>query len=77
MLWLFGSVKSVAGYWDVVETTDGRTDAGFVLNLRHPSGLHSHLSARKLNSLAVRDFRAYGDRGRDSAMLPCRETDFN
>ncbi|MFK0382459.1 Gfo/Idh/MocA family protein [Agrobacterium sp. NPDC090273] len=63
MLWLLGPIRSVAAYWDMVETSDGRTDAGFVLNLQHVSGVHSHLSASKLNRLTVREFRAYGEHG--------------
>jgi predicted dehydrogenase len=63
MLWLLGPVRSVSAYWDVVGTKDGATDAGFVLNLQHVSGVHSHLSASKLNRLTVRELRAYGENG--------------
>ncbi|MBB3315908.1 putative dehydrogenase [Rhizobium sp. BK181] len=63
MLWLLGPVRSVSAYLDVAETSEGVTDAGFVLNLQHVSGVHSHLSASKLNRLTVREFRAYGENG--------------
>ncbi|MGV2103833.1 Gfo/Idh/MocA family oxidoreductase [Rhizobium sp. 21-4511-3d] len=63
MLWLLGPVKSVSAYLDMANTADGPTDAGFVLNLQHVSGVHSHLSASKLNRLVVREFRAYGENG--------------
>ncbi len=63
MLHLLGPVRSVCAYWDMVETKDGPTDAGFVLNLQHDGGVHSHLSASKLNRLTVREFRAYGSNG--------------
>ncbi|EJB07052.1 putative dehydrogenase [Rhizobium leguminosarum bv. trifolii WSM597] len=63
MLWLLGPVRSVSAYWDMAHTAEGRTDAGFVLNLQHALGVHSHLSASKLNRLTVREFRAYGEHG--------------
>lgn len=63
MLWLAGPVRSVTANWDLVEKPEGITDAGFVLSLNHTSGVHSHISASKLNRLTVREFRAYGDAG--------------
>ncbi|WP_237361793.1 Gfo/Idh/MocA family oxidoreductase [Rhizobium gallicum] len=63
MLHLLGPVTTVSAYWDMVETADGRTDAGFVLNLQHNTGVHCHLSASKLNRQIVREFRAYGENG--------------
>ena len=63
MLWLLGPVISVSAYLDEVETEQGQTDASFVLNLRHEGGVHSHLSASKLNRLTTREFRAYGENG--------------
>jgi predicted dehydrogenase len=63
MLWLLGPVASVDAQTDIVELPQGPTDASFTLTLRHRSGVHAHLSASKLNRLAVREFRAYGDRG--------------
>ena len=63
MLWLLGPVVSVDAQLDLVERPEGLTDAGFVLLLRHASGAHSHVSASKLNRLAVRELRAYGEFG--------------
>jgi predicted dehydrogenase len=62
-LWWLGPALSVDAQLDVVERPEGPTDAGFVLTLRHASGVHSHLSSSKLNHLAVREFRAYGESG--------------
>jgi predicted dehydrogenase len=63
MLWLLGPARSVTANWDLVERAEGITDAGFVLSLNHSSGVHSHISASKLNRLSVRELRAYGDGG--------------
>lgn len=63
MLWLLGPVTSVTANWDLIERPEGVTDASFVLTLNHASGVHSHLSASKLNHIATREFRAYGDNG--------------
>jgi predicted dehydrogenase len=62
-LWLLGPVISVDAQLDMADLPEGRTDAGFVLTLRHASGVHSHISASKLNRIAVREFRAYGENG--------------
>lgn len=62
-LWLLGPAKTVNAQWDLIERPEGMTDAGFVLTIVHASGVHSHLSASKLNYLAVREFRAYGEAG--------------
>lgn len=62
-LWLLGPVLSVDAQLDMVDLAEGRTDAGFVLTLRHASGVHSHISASKLNRLAIKEFRAYGENG--------------
>lgn len=47
----------------MVEREEGETDASFVLTINHKSGVHSHLPASKLNRLAAREFRAYGEGG--------------
>lgn len=62
-LWLLGPAETVDAQWDLVERPEGTTDAGFVLTIRHKGGVHSHLSASKLNRLAARELRAYGDAG--------------
>lgn len=63
MLWLFGPAVSVDAHLDTVERPEGRTDASFVLSLRHASGVRSYLSASKLNHVAARELRAYGEAG--------------
>ena len=63
MLWPLGPATSVDAQLDFVDLPAGKTDASFTITLRHESGMHSHISASKLNHLNVREFRAYGDRG--------------
>ncbi|PIO96225.1 Gfo/Idh/MocA family protein [Pleomorphomonas carboxyditropha] len=63
MLFLLGPVAAVDAQLDMIDRPEGPTDASFTLTLRHESGVHSHLSASKLNRLAVRSFRVYGDGG--------------
>lgn len=62
-LWLVGPVVSVDAQLDTVALPEGPTDAGFVLTLRHANGVHSHISASKLNRLNTRELRAYGSAG--------------
>jgi predicted dehydrogenase len=62
-LWLIGPVVSVDAQLDMVTLPEGPTDAGFVLTLRHANGVHSHISASKLNRLNTRELRAYGAMG--------------
>ena len=62
-LWLLGPALSVTAQLDLIDLPAGRTDAGFVLTLRHASGAYSHLSASKMNHLTARDLRAYGAAG--------------
>ena len=62
-LWLIGPVMSVDAQLDMVTLPEGPTDAGFVLALRHANGVHSHISASKLNRLNTRELRAYGSAG--------------
>lgn len=62
-LWLLGPAVSVDAQLDLVDLPEGRTDAGFVLALRHADGAHSHLSASKTNHLSQRELRAYGSAG--------------
>ena len=63
MMWLLGPVASVHAQWDEVELPAGRTDAAFVLTLRHESGVTSYVSSTKLNHLHERTLRAYGSAG--------------
>lgn len=62
-LWLLGPVKSVFAQTDIVQRPEGPTDASFVITLNHTSGVHSHISSSKLNHLASRELRVYGDKG--------------
>ncbi|MDP3195331.1 Gfo/Idh/MocA family protein [Tabrizicola sp.] len=63
MLWLLGPAISVDAQMDHVNLPGGRTDASFTITLRHESGVHSHISATKLNRLNCRELRAYGEAG--------------
>lgn len=63
MLWLLGPVASVDAQLDLIDLPEGPTNASFTLTLRHENGVHSHLSASKLNRLKAREFRAYGAAG--------------
>lgn len=62
-LWLLGPATSVHAHLDMVDRPEGRTDAGFVLAIRHTSGVESYVSASKLNHLTAREWRAYGEAG--------------
>lgn len=53
MLWLLGPVRSVNPHLDWVDLADGRTDAGFTIDLLHTSGVRSYLESSKLNHLAA------------------------
>lgn len=63
MLWLLGPVTAVSAQLDEVDLPEGRTDAAFLLALRHASGPVSYVSSTKLNHLAERELRAYGAHG--------------
>ncbi|RKR74366.1 Gfo/Idh/MocA family protein [Frondihabitans australicus] len=63
MLWLLGDVESVSAALDWVDLPEGRTDAGFVIALRHASGVVSYVESSKINHIASRTLRAYGAEG--------------
>lgn len=63
MLWLLGPVTSVSAHLDLIDLPERPTDAGFVISMRHASGVFSQVSASKLNRLAVKEFAAYGAKG--------------
>jgi predicted dehydrogenase len=63
MLWLLGPVTAVTARLDWVDLPEGRTDAGFVISLRHASGVQSYVESTKINRIAVRELRAYGSDG--------------
>lgn len=50
-LWLFGPVSQVHARLDWVGTRAAPVDSGFVLSLKHASGVDSHLSASKPRGL--------------------------
>lgn len=63
MLWLNGPATCVFAHLDHVDLPEGRTDAAFTLTLCHANGRLSEVSASKLNHYALRELRAYGDKG--------------
>jgi predicted dehydrogenase len=63
MLWLLGPARTVTAHLDYVDTPQGRTDAGFIVNIAHRSGTYSTVSASKINHLETRQFRAFGSLG--------------
>jgi predicted dehydrogenase len=63
MVWLLGDVRSVNAHLDWVDLPEGRTDASFCLELKHTSGVRSHVEASKVNHLEARELRAYGTEG--------------
>lgn len=63
VLWLLGPVVSVNAHLDMIDLPAGRTDAGFVISMRHASGVFSQVSSSKMNRLSVNEYVAYGDRG--------------
>ncbi|TQC44475.1 gfo/Idh/MocA family oxidoreductase [Rhodococcus sp. WS4] len=63
VLWLFGPAERVDAHLDYVDLPEGRTDAGFVVNITHRSGVYSTVSSSKLNHLDGRRLRAFGSAG--------------
>ncbi len=62
-IWLLGPVKSVYAQLDIVDVAEGPTDASFYLTLTHTSGSHSYVSSSKINHIAARELRVYGEKG--------------
>jgi predicted dehydrogenase len=62
-LWLFGPAQRVLAHLDWLDLPGGCTDAGFVLTISHANGVHSHLSASKVNHTVSRELRVFGSRG--------------
>ncbi|MBT8159759.1 MULTISPECIES: Gfo/Idh/MocA family oxidoreductase [Arthrobacter] len=62
-LHLFGPAEWVSAQLDWVDLEDGRTDAGFVINIGHRGGVHSHVSASKVNRLTSKELRVLGEQG--------------
>jgi len=63
LLWLLGPVSTVYAQVDWVDQPDGRTDAGFAIDLVHTSGVRSRASATKLNRNSEKEYRVYGSGG--------------
>ena len=63
MVWLLGDVRSVNAHLDWLELPEGRTDAGFCIELEHTSGVRSHVESSKVNHIEARELRAYGSEG--------------
>jgi predicted dehydrogenase len=63
MLWLFGPVRAVTAHLDWVDLPAGRTDAGFVVDLLHETGVRTYAESSKLNRIEARELRAYGSGG--------------
>lgn len=62
-LHVFGPASWVSAQLDWTELPAGRTDAGFVITIGHASGVHSHVSASKLNGLVSKEMRVLGSFG--------------
>jgi predicted dehydrogenase len=63
MLWLLGPATAVTAHLDWIELPEGRTNAGFMIDLQHAGGVHSYVESTKINRLAARELRAYGSNG--------------
>ena len=63
VLWLLGPAHTVYAELDHVDTEDGPTDCRFTVSLTHAHGVHSRVSASKINHLEDRELRAYGSTG--------------
>lgn len=63
LMWLLGPVASVSARLDHVDLPEGRTDAAFLVTLRHASGVTSTASSTKLNHVQRRTLLAYGSAG--------------
>ena len=53
MVWLLGDVRSVNAHLDWMDLPEGRTDAGFTIEMEHASGVRSQVESSKVNHLEV------------------------
>nr|WP_296765783.1 Gfo/Idh/MocA family oxidoreductase [Rhodococcus sp. (in: high G+C Gram-positive bacteria)] len=63
VLWLFGPAVSVYSRMDWAGVGQDRTDSAFVIDIDHASGVHSTVSATKVNHFQARQLRVYGTDG--------------
>ncbi|MBY6686149.1 Gfo/Idh/MocA family oxidoreductase [Rhodococcus sp. BP-149] len=63
MVWLFGPAERVYAHLDHVDRPEGRTDASFVIDISHRSGVFSTVSSSKVNHLDARRLRVFGSEG--------------
>ncbi|OUD08556.1 dehydrogenase [Marivivens niveibacter] len=63
MLFQFGPAAAVDAQVEYVDLPGGTTDASFVVHVRHKSGVHSYISASKINYFTEREIRVYGSKG--------------
>lgn len=63
VLYLLGPIVSVFAQLDIIDTPEGKTNAGFTLTLGHKNGATSYLSASKLNYITAKEFLVYGANG--------------
>ena len=63
MIWLLGDVRSVNAHLDWIDLPEGRTDASFLIDLEHTSGVRSTVESSKANHIEARELRAYGSEG--------------
>ncbi len=63
LLHLLGPARRVNARLEMLATSGGPADAGFIVEIDHRSGVHSHVSATKCNRNIEKELRAYGTDG--------------
>lgn len=63
VLMVFGPAGSVTAHLDRIDQPEGATDCGFIVGIDHRSGVHSTVSASKINHLSARQWRIHGSEG--------------
>ncbi|AZG48467.1 Gfo/Idh/MocA family oxidoreductase [Gordonia insulae] len=63
VLTVFGPAVSVTAHLDQIDQPEGRTDCGFTVAIAHRDGVHSTVSASKINHVSARQWRIYGSAG--------------
>ena len=62
-VWLFGPAATVYANLDYIELPAGRTDCGFLITLKHASGVVSLVSSTKTRRFTHRELRLLGTEG--------------